>query len=198
MTQHRSLTRIALGAVAAAALALPVMAQTPAATPLAHQAAPFAQPGDADTFDAGTDFDASFERFDELPDAPEPRGNVVDLDDIDPPVEIEKPPVPADTARAGRSLGAGIASYYGRKFHGRRTANGERFDMNAYTAAHKKLPFGSKVRVTNTRNGRSVVVRINDRGPFVRGRTIDLSRAAANEIGIISSGHGRVELALID
>ena len=104
-----------------------------------------------------------------------------------------EPAAPATT-----SLGMGVASYYGRRFHGRLTANGERFDMNAMTAAHRSLPFGTRVRVTNPRNGRSVVVRINDRGPFVRGRTIDLSRAAATRIGMISSGHARVELERLD
>lgn len=96
-----------------------------------------------------------------------------------------------------RSLGSGVASYYGRRFHGRQTANGERFDMGAMTAAHKTLPFGSLVRVTNTRNGKSVTVRINDRGPFIRGRTIDLSRAAAQEIGMLSRGHASVEMELL-
>lgn len=95
-------------------------------------------------------------------------------------------------------LGRGVASYYGRRFHGRQTANGESFDMNQFTAAHRTLPFGSLVRVTNPRNGRSVVVRINDRGPFVRGRTIDLSRAAAEEIGIIRAGHEPVDLELLE
>lgn len=118
----------------------------------------------------------------------------VDITEIEPPVEVVAPePEPAT-----RSLGSGIASYYGRKFHGRRTANGERFDMNDLTAAHRTLPFGSKVEVTNPRNGRKVVVRINDRGPFVKGRTIDLSRAAATELGMISRGHASVELALLD
>ncbi|MEE4201792.1 septal ring lytic transglycosylase RlpA family protein [Erythrobacter sp.] len=111
----------------------------------------------------------------------------VDLDTFEPPVED---PIL-------RSLGIGTASYYGRRFHGRRTANGERFDMRALTAAHKTLPFGSLVRVTNPRNGRSVTVRINDRGPFTRGREIDLSRAAAEEIGMIARGHGRVEMELL-
>ncbi|CAO4179728.1 Endolytic peptidoglycan transglycosylase RlpA [Methylorubrum populi] len=74
------------------------------------------------------------------------------------------------------------ASWYGPGFHGRLTANGERFDQNALTAAHRSLPFGTRVRVTSTSNGRSVV-RINDRGPFVRGRSIDLARAAARVIG---------------
>lgn len=97
-----------------------------------------------------------------------------------------------------RDLGTGVASYYGRRFHGRLTANGERFNMNAMTAAHKTLPFGTRVRVTNPRNGRSVVVRINDRGPFIRGREIDLSRGAARQIGMISRGHARVELDIIE
>ena len=85
-------------------------------------------------------------------------------------------------------------SYYGKRFHGRRTANGERFDMNALTAAHKKLPFGTRVRVINPNNGKSVIVRINDRGPYAHGRTIDLSRAAARKIGLVSRGHGSVKL----
>ncbi|MEP5938701.1 MAG: septal ring lytic transglycosylase RlpA family protein [Erythrobacter sp.] len=96
-----------------------------------------------------------------------------------------------------RSLGTGRASFYGKRFHGRMTANGELFNMNAMTAAHKTLPFGTMVRVTNARNGRSVVVRINDRGPFIRGRVIDLSRAAARKIGMIQSGHASVRLEII-
>ena len=134
------------------------------------------------------EFEESFVEFEALPDMPEATGNVVDITEFEPPVEEE--------AR-GESLGAGVASYYGRRFHGRPTASGERFDMNAMTAAHKTLPFGSMVRVTNTRNGNSVVVRVNDRGPFVRGRTIDVSRAAAEELGMVGSGRARVELELI-
>ncbi|MDY7095363.1 MAG: septal ring lytic transglycosylase RlpA family protein, partial [Acidobacteriota bacterium] len=91
----------------------------------------------------------------------------------------------------------GIASWYGGKFHGRRTANGEVYDMNALTAAHKTLPFGSVVEVVNLDNGRSVTVRINDRGPFVRGRVIDLSRAAAKKMGLIGPGVAKVEVVLI-
>ncbi|RVU20702.1 septal ring lytic transglycosylase RlpA family protein [Methylobacterium oryzihabitans] len=79
---------------------------------------------------------------------------------------------------------SGAASWYGPGFQGRRTANGERFNTHAYTAAHRRLPFGTRVRVTNTSNGRSVVVRINDRGPYVGGRVIDLSQASARAIGI--------------
>ena len=91
----------------------------------------------------------------------------------------------------------GLASWYGGKFQGRLTANGERFDTNELTAAHRTLPFDSEVLVTNTRTGRSVVVRINDRGPFVDGRVIDLSRAAASRIGIVSSGVGPVQLEVL-
>ena len=88
----------------------------------------------------------------------------------------------------------GMASWYGKKFHGRKTANGERYNMNALTAAHRTLPFGTVVRVTNLDNGRSVVVRINDRGPFKKGRIIDLSRKAARELDMIGPGVVKVRL----
>lgn len=101
-------------------------------------------------------------------------------------------------AEDGTDIGSGSASYYADKFQGRRTASGEAFDNGAMTAAHRSLPFGSLVRVTNTANGRSVVVRINDRGPFSRGRLIDVSRAAAEELGIVARGHGTVALELLD
>ena len=87
---------------------------------------------------------------------------------------------------------SGMASWYGPGFQGRRTASGERFNTHALTAAHKTLPFGTRVRVVNRQNGRSVVVRINDRGPHVRGRVIDLSRAAARAIGL--SGAAKVAI----
>jgi len=89
---------------------------------------------------------------------------------------------------------AQIATYYGKEFAGRRTASGERFDPGAMTAAHRTLPFGTKVRVTNSRNGRSVIVRINDRGPFVKGRSIDLSSGAARAIGMGTSANVRIEV----
>src|SRR3990167_8927132 len=82
----------------------------------------------------------------------------------------------------------GKASYYGARHHGRKTASGERFDQHALTAAHRSLPFGSRVLVTNLRNDKSVVVRINDRGPFVRGRIIDLSHKAAAQIDMLRAG----------
>jgi len=132
-------------------------------------------------------FDAAFADLG----APEPLispfPGAVDLSTITPPTG----------PRVVRDLGTGVASYYGKRFHGRLTANGERFNMNAMTAAHKTLPFGTRVRVTNPANGRSVTVRINDRGPFIRGRTIDLSRGAASKIGMISRGHARVKLDIV-
>jgi rare lipoprotein A len=88
----------------------------------------------------------------------------------------------------------GMASFYGRKFHGRRTSNQEVYDMYAFTAAHKSLPLPSYVRVTNLANGKSVVVRVNDRGPFHAGRIIDLSYAAATKLGFIKQGTARVEV----
>jgi rare lipoprotein A len=88
----------------------------------------------------------------------------------------------------------GRASWYGRHFHGRRTANGERYDMHALTAAHRTLPLGSYVRVTNPATSRSVIVRINDRGPYARGRVIDLSMAAAAALQMRHAGTARVQI----
>ena len=91
----------------------------------------------------------------------------------------------------------GVASFYGKKFHGRKTANGERFSMWAMTAAHKTIPFNTKVKVTNLENNKSIVVRINDYGPFSKGRIIDLSRGAAAKIGMIESGTAKVRLDIV-
>jgi len=91
----------------------------------------------------------------------------------------------------------GVASWYGEDFHGRRTANGETYDMNAMTAAHTTLPLPTIVRVTNLENGRSVVVRINDRGPFAEDRIIDMSRAGARELGFERNGLARVRVAVL-
>ena len=88
----------------------------------------------------------------------------------------------------------GIASWYGKKFHGRRTSNGEKYDMYGMTAAHKTLPLPTYVRVTNLANDLSVVVRVNDRGPFTKGRAIDLSYAAARKLGIFENGTAEVEI----
>jgi len=91
-----------------------------------------------------------------------------------------------------------MASYYADEFDGRTTANGERFDMHDLTAAHQTLPFNTRVRVTNLSNSLSVVVRINDRGPFKKNRIIDLSFAAAEKIGLIGPGTAKVEIELTD
>ena len=106
--------------------------------------------------------------------------------------------VPAATAPAPPPVvGLGPASWYGLQFHGRRTASGERFDMNALTAAHPHLPFGTLVKVESLLNGRSVTVRINDRGPHTGGRIIDLSHAAARAIGLLGLGTKSVVVTLV-
>lgn len=91
----------------------------------------------------------------------------------------------------------GLASWYGKDFHGRKTANGEVYDMYMLTAAHKTLPLGVYARVTNLENGKEVKVKVNDRGPFIRGRFLDLSYGAAKELGMVEAGVGRVELEII-
>lgn len=91
----------------------------------------------------------------------------------------------------------GIASWYGKRYHGRRTASGEIFDMNSATAAHRTLPFGTRVQVTNLENGRSAVLKINDRGPFVSRRIIDVSRHAAQALGFVQQGTVRVRVQIL-
>ena len=98
-------------------------------------------------------------------------------------------------AEETQPIQTGAASWYGPGFHGKKTANGERFNTHDLTAAHKTLPFGTQLRVTNERTGTSVVVRINDRGPYAQGRVIDLSKAAADAVGIL--GVGTVTLATL-
>lgn len=98
----------------------------------------------------------------------------------------------------GQRIQTGHASWYGPGFHGRRTASGERFNSAAMTAAHRTLPFGTRVRVVDEESGRSVVVRINDRGPFKRGRVIDLARGPAHALGLTSAGVARVALHQLD
>ena len=112
-------------------------------------------------------------------------------------VEVAENPIADIVDDTETEIGGGVASYYGNELAGNRTANGERFDPGQLTAAHRSLPFGSMVRVTNTTNGDSVIVRINDRGPFSHGRVIDVSHAAAREIGMHRSGTARVKLALL-
>jgi rare lipoprotein A len=107
-------------------------------------------------------------------------------------------PVLAQAGDSRSHIGDGMASYYGNEFAGSRTANGERFDPGAMTAAHRSLAFHSRVAVTNLANGKEVIVRINDRGPWGKGRIIDISHAAAKEIGMHRSGTARVKLELLD
>ena len=104
-------------------------------------------------------------------------------------------PVTLDSS--SRFVQRGKASYYGRRFHGRKTSNGEVFDMNKLTAAHKTLPMESYVQVINLENGKAVVVKVNDRGPFTRGRIIDLSYAAASRLGFLEQGTAKVEIRTI-
>lgn len=103
-----------------------------------------------------------------------------------------------ETADQNTFTQQGKASYYARSFHGEETANGETFNQNALVAAHKTLPFGTQVQVTNLDNGKQVTVRINDRGPFKPGRIIDLSRLAAREIDLLDEGLAPVEIETID
>lgn len=160
----------------AAALMLPASASAPA----------LAETGDT--------FSTSFADVGSAVASVAPAAGAVDVTAIAPALEA----APGLDSSAARALGGGVASYYADKFNGRRTASGETFSNRALTAAHRSLPFGSKVRVTNPATGRSVVVRINDRGPFHGGRVIDLSRSAAEQLGIVQRGHGPVELALLD
>jgi rare lipoprotein A len=113
------------------------------------------------------------------------------------PSVAKNPVIPVNNPIQIASSIAGEASWYGEQFHGRTTASGEIFNQNDLTAAHPSLPFGTQVKVTNVNNGQSVVVRINDRGPFVGGRVIDLSAAAAEEIGLITTGVAPVEIIVL-
>lgn len=98
---------------------------------------------------------------------------------------------------AFRRREVGVASWYGGKFHGRTTANGERYNMHGMTAAHRTLPFGTVVRVTNLANRRTVTLRINDRGPFIKNRIIDVSRGAAAQLGLLETGVARVRVEVV-
>ncbi|MBD3275949.1 MAG: septal ring lytic transglycosylase RlpA family protein [Candidatus Marinimicrobia bacterium] len=109
----------------------------------------------------------------------------------------EAPPKLSTNFRIGQMF-VGIASYYGTKYHGRLTANGEVYDMYGITAAHKTLPFNTVVRVKNLKNNRELLVRINDRGPFIKGRILDLSYGAARKLDMITDGTGRVSIEIVE
>jgi rare lipoprotein A len=172
------------GLAFAAAMMLPASASGPA----------FADTG-------SKDFAATFAQINVAAAAFVPTSGMVDVTKIDPADEPSTSEIGTDGGledSIGRAIGGGVASYYGNELAGHRTASGERFNPGLLTAAHRTLPLGSHVRVTNPANGKSVVVRINDRGPFARGRVLDLSKSAAQQIGLVQRGSGRVELTLLD
>jgi rare lipoprotein A len=123
------------------------------------------------------------------PSQPAPSGVVA----VNDPTAAETPPLAVPSSSAAL-IDKGLASWYGNRFHGRRTASGERYDMHDFTAAHKTLPFGTKVRVRSVQTGKEVVVRINDRGPYKHQRIIDLSQAAITALGVRHRGVTVVEL----
>lgn len=135
--------------------------------------------------------------------SPEPTPVLRQEADLSPRSDVAGRPGPVETRwyypreEAGPGQ-LGLATWYGARFEGRRTGSGEIFDKDSFTAAHRTLPFASLVRVTNLANGRSVVVRINDRGPFGRGRIIDVSYAAARALGFHRHGITRVRITLLD
>ena len=103
-----------------------------------------------------------------------------------------------ESARSASFVQVGMASWYGPGFAGKPTASGERFDPDAMTCAHPKLPFGTMLEVTNTENGKRVVVRVNDRGPFAKKRIVDVSREAAKRLGFLEKGVAKVRLEIVD
>lgn len=120
-----------------------------------------------------------------------------------PPTPVAPPaqtahPVDAERIDTSSAYQIGVASYYGKKFHGRKTANGETFNMYKLTAAHRVLPLGTRIRVTHLGNGRWVEVKVNDRGPFIEGRVLDLSFAAALELEMVNAGTAKVMIEIID
>ena len=116
-----------------------------------------------------------------------------------PQEEPDLPEEPAPTCESTQGhVERGKASYYGRRHHGRKTASGEKFDMNELTAAHRKLPLGTKIKVTNLENGKVVTLTVNDRGPYVRGRLLDVSERAAHELGFPDDGTTQVSIETIE
>lgn len=122
----------------------------------------------------------------------------VDVTEVTPAASADTAPLSGPlSSQAATMLDTGMASYYGRELAGNRTASGEAFNPAELTAAHRSLPFGTRLRVTNQRTGQSVVVRVNDRGPYARGRVLDLSQAAAEQIGMVRTGSAPVSIELL-
>jgi rare lipoprotein A len=125
---------------------------------------------------------------------------LVNEENVNEPTQSENIVTTENEITADRSLvefldkGSMKASWYGPGFHGRRTANGELFNQMAFTAAHKSLKFGTLLKLTNTKNNKSVIIRINDRGPYIEGRDLDLSKAAALELGLVKRGVARIKV----
>jgi rare lipoprotein A (peptidoglycan hydrolase) len=144
------------------------------------------------------------ESLSDNPPVAEPQTDIPSLESSSAPIMPRSPetqeasPAPTlPTPAPSTIIGTGLASWYGARHHGKRTASGEIFDQNKFTAAHRTLPWGSIVKVTNLDNGKSVEVRINDRGPFKKGRVIDLSHAAARALGMTQSGVSPVRMELL-
>ena len=175
--RRTALRRIGRSLVLAIALALPASTSAPALAEVST-----------------AEFAATFDHINTAATAFVPSAGMVDVTAFDPVEE----PADEPAEGTGHSISGGVASYYADKFNGRRTASGEAFSNRAMTAAHRTLPFGSLLRVTNPANGKSVVVRVNDRGPFSAGRVLDLSKSAASSLGLVQRGSGRVELAVLD
>lgn len=145
---------------------------------------------------AGFKFANSFEK--DVVKATQPK-----VEEMQPEIAVEKVEEKAEEVvdtpeKSADEILKGKASYYADKYHGRTTANGETFDKRAMTAAHKSLPFNTMVKVTNLNNGKSVVVRINDRGPYIKGRIIDLSEKAAEDIAMVMKGVVDVEVEILE
>lgn len=198
----RSLSFLQCAALGACALFLAACGTTPqqSAAPTAPGAAPAATLPPAQTplsskyYKDDGPGDSPPANLDQIPDAV-PRLESLHRFANRPYTVLGRYYVPATALRPYKERG--VASWYGRKFHGQKTSNGETYDMYAMTAAHPTLPLPSYVRVTNLANGKSVVVRVNDRGPFLHGRIIDLSYAAAHRIGTAAKGSGEVEVEAI-
>jgi rare lipoprotein A len=193
-TQPRSRTALAMLAVALAGCAAPQLATAP--TRAVTVSGPTPNPPSASQPPAAASPTRESAQSTPAP-APTQPGEAMVL--IAPLDAAEPAPLVAATddrtaARSGTPLARGKASWYGPRFHGRRTANGERYDMHALTAAHKTLPFGTRLRVRSVHTGKEVVVRINDRGPYKHQRIIDLSRAAMVALGTLERGVTEVEL----